>query len=103
MTVIAAVLLVAFGLLHASALRSLRSSPPWLRAAWLACSLATVVAALAVFTSKPIALAAGFIGVVGLCALAVINGFQLHGKPTWSHHVIRGLLAAVTLGLLLAA
>ncbi|MBI4728582.1 MAG: hypothetical protein HY775_03665 [Acidobacteria bacterium] len=41
-------------------------------------------------------------GAIGIWLLAIGNGFWIHGRPTVSHHVIRGILVAVLLFLMVA-
>ena len=71
--------------------------PKGARIAWLVLCGALLVNA-AFFGREPTSLRLVVIAVelVALCGLAIANGFWMHGRPNWSHHVVRaGIVVAI--------
>ena len=73
--------------------------PPWARLAWAGCVALTAIGAVLVVVSQSVAIVAALaVGVVGVALLAVANGVWMKGgRPTPSHHVVRGAFAVAVL------
>lgn len=108
MTVVAAVLGFFFGIVHGmNGLTLLRAPsaargsgdpgaiPRSARIAWVGlcgvASAAAVVLLLAEGLAPAVLLS---LAVIGISAIAVLNGFWMKRRPTVSHHVVRGSIAA---------
>ena len=69
--------------------------PAWARMLWLLFALATAAGSIAYLVAATIAAAVVIaVGATGIWALAIANGFWIHGRPTVIHHVIRGSILA---------
>lgn len=113
MNVIGGVLGIIFGVLHAgpaitrvSASVAARGShepaavPVWARLVWLALAVvASLGGVLLIVMGDFVSATVLAVGCVGLWLLAVANGYWIHGRPTISHHVVRGVVAAVLVGI----
>src|SRR5688500_3206608 len=77
--------------------------PRWARAVWLALAAALFAGAIFYLVSGSVASAVVVsVCVVGIWLLAIANGYWIHGRPTLSHHLVRGALVAVLLVLIVA-
>ncbi len=113
MNVVAGVVGILFAALHGGpSLAQLRKSetsqksqafeavPVWARFLWLLLSLITLVGSVAYLISHTAENAAIItVGATGIWLLAIANGFWIHGRPTFSHHLIRGVILVVLLSL----
>jgi hypothetical protein len=69
--------------------------PVWARALWLLLALITLVGSIAHLISNSIGSATAIgIGAVGIWLLAIANGVWIHGRPTITHHLVRGVVVA---------
>ncbi|MBW3589454.1 MAG: hypothetical protein KY429_08540 [Actinobacteria bacterium] len=74
--------------------------PFWARVLWVLFAITTLVGSIAYLATRAMASAAVVsVGAVGIWALAIANGFWIHGRPTVSHHLVRAALLAVLLAL----
>ena len=72
--------------------------PVWARVLWLVLALITVIGSIGYLASATAGTAAIItIGAAGIWMLAIANGFWIHGRPTLSHHLARGIILAVLL------
>jgi len=74
--------------------------PPWARLLWLVFAITTLGGSIAYLATRGIASAAVVsAGAFGIWALAIANGFWIHGRPTVSHHLVRAAVLVVLLAL----
>src|SRR5687767_3341794 len=100
MAVAAGLLGLLYGALHGAAGRAQDNAaiPAWAASVWLALAALTVLASVLVLaTQSVVAVLLLAVGVLGIAALAIANGFWLHGRPRWSHHALRAAFAAAVL------
>lgn len=100
----AAGLLIMFGLLHLVGAVSNGESRahPASTSLWLAACAGCVIAAVLLLRGRHGAAALlGAASLAVLVGLAVLNGFRIHGSPTWSHHAVRAGVALMTATLVL--
>lgn len=108
MTLAAAVLGFLFGLVHGmNGLTLLRAPsaargsgdpgaiPRPARVAWVVlCGVASAAGVVLLIVGGIVAAVLLSLAVIGISAIAVLNGFWMKGRPTVSHHVVRGSVAA---------
>ena len=108
MTVAAAILGFLFGLVHGmNGLTLLRAPaaargsgdpgaiPRPARIAWVGmCGVASAAGVVLLLVGGTVPAVLLSLAVIGISAIAVLNGFWMKGRPTVSHHVVRGTLAA---------
>lgn len=74
--------------------------PVWARALWFALALTTLGGSIAYLFASSLGTAGVVaIGALGIWVLAVANGFWIHGRPTVSHHLVRGIVVSALLSL----
>ncbi len=72
--------------------------PGWAQFLWLALAFDTLAGSVAYLVSPTVGPAAMMmVGATAIWVLAIANGFWIHGRPTVSHHLVRGLILAVLL------
>lgn len=72
--------------------------PKWARILWLVLALITLIGSVVYLASATVGPAALItVGGLGIWLLAIANGLWIHGRPTFSHHVIRGVILALLL------
>lgn len=108
LTIAAGVLGIAFALLHGfpsfsafgepaapSGSHQRGAIPVWARVLWLVLALITLVGSIAHLISSSAGTATFIaIGAVGIWLLAIANGVWIHGRPTITHHLVRGVVVA---------
>jgi hypothetical protein len=72
---------------------------PWAAVGMLAAALALLGAGYLLGGSSRLALPLLIVALLGLHALAITNGLHMHGKINWGHHLLRGILSLVLIGL----
>jgi len=66
---------------------------PWAVVGMFAAALALLGAGFLLGESSGFTLPLLIVALVGLHALAVVNGLHMHGKIKWGHHFMRGILS----------
>ena len=70
--------------------------PMGARVLWLLASVVTVLGGVLVaFVDLDVGRLVLSAGAIGLFVLAIANGYWMHGTPTLSHHLVRGVLVAL--------
>ncbi len=96
---LAAILLIAvYGLLTAYASFQqfkAKKVSPWAAVGMFAAALALLGAGFLLGESSAFTLPMLIVALLGLLALAMVNGLHMHGKINWRHHLIRGILSLV--------
>lgn len=108
MTLAAAVLGFLFGVVHGMNGLALLKAPSASRGSgdpgavprparlvWVAlCGVASAAAVVLLIAGGIVPAVLLSLAVIGISAIAVLNGFWMKGRPTVSHHVVRGGVAA---------
>lgn len=99
---IGALLSVIYGLLTAFAgfsMAKIGKVQAWAAWSFVLCGILLVVAGVLAVLHLSFALWILVIGLLGIHALAINNGFKLFGKLNPSHHLVRLLISAILVGL----
>jgi len=98
----AILLIVIYGLLTAFATFQqfkAQQIQPWAGIGMFAAGLALIGAGFLLGEASAFTLPLLIAALVGLHALAVVNGMHIHGKVNWRHHLARSLLSLVLIAL----
>lgn len=113
MNLAAGILGIGFGLFHAlpslaafkepAAPRGSHQTgaiPVWARALWFVLALVALAGSMGHLVSNSVGTAVVIaVGAFGIWLMAIANGFWIHGRPTLSHHLIRGIVVAALIAL----
>lgn len=76
---------------------------PWPALGMFAAGLALLGAGFLLGEASGFTLPLLILALLGLHALAVVNGLHMHGKINWRHHLLRGILSLVLITLTVLA
>jgi uncharacterized membrane protein HdeD (DUF308 family) len=99
--IVAGVLAIVYGVLTLIGASQMRERlAPWSPPAMAAAALGLIVGGLLAFVRASAATWVLLISLVAVQVLAIANGYKMHGRPNWGHHVLR-LAITVTLLILI--